>query len=69
MIKSYLIGSIGGYPNFMSEDFSQNRWDEDTSKRYLDFGRSFVPEREGQMRIIVDLLKGVPQPSLILELG
>lgn len=52
----------------MNNNISHNQWDEETSRRYLDYGRYFVPEREGQMRIMVDLLKGVPQPSFILEL-
>jgi SAM-dependent methyltransferase len=45
-----------------------DHWDEETSKRYLDYGRYFVPAREQQMRIMVDLLRGLPQPSAILEL-
>lgn len=52
----------------MTNDNPQNPWDEETSKRYLDYGRYFVPAREQQMRIIVDLLKGLPQANLILEL-
>jgi tRNA (cmo5U34)-methyltransferase len=50
------------------EDNIQNRWDEDTSKRYLDYGRYFVPEREEQMCIMVDLLKAIPEPRHVLEL-
>ena len=52
----------------MNNDNPQNQWDEETSTRYLDYGRYFVPAREQQMRIMVDLLKGLPQASLILEL-
>ena len=52
----------------MNNDNPQNQWDEETSKRYLDYGRYFVPAREQQMCIMVDLLKGLPQPSLVLEL-
>jgi tRNA (cmo5U34)-methyltransferase len=52
----------------MTNDNPQNQWDEETSKRFLDYGRYFVPAREQQMRIIVDLIKGMPQPSLVLEL-
>jgi tRNA (cmo5U34)-methyltransferase len=47
---------------------SQNHWSEDTSKNYLDYGKYFVPERETLMQIIIDLLEGIPQPGLILEL-
>jgi tRNA (cmo5U34)-methyltransferase len=52
----------------MSLDSPLNHWDEETSKRYINYGRYFVPDREGQMHIMVDLLKRIPQPSLILEL-
>ena len=52
----------------MTDDNPQNHWDEETSRRYLDYGRYFVPQREEQMRIIVELVRGIPQPSLILEL-
>jgi predicted TPR repeat methyltransferase len=52
----------------MNIDNSPNHWDEETSSRYLDYGRYFVPAREQQMRIMVDLLRGVPRPNLIFEL-
>jgi tRNA (cmo5U34)-methyltransferase len=52
----------------MENDKQHNQWDEETSKRYLDYGRYFVPQREQQMRIMVDLLRGLPFPSLVLEL-
>jgi tRNA (cmo5U34)-methyltransferase len=52
----------------MKNDKQHNQWDEETSKRYLDYGRYFVPQREQQMRIMVDLLRGLPFPSLVLEL-
>jgi tRNA (cmo5U34)-methyltransferase len=52
----------------MTNDNSYIHWDEDTSKRYLDYGRYFVPEREQQMHIMVDLLRNLPQPLSILEL-
>lgn len=52
----------------MTNDNPQNQWDEETSTRYLDYGRYFVPAREQQIRIMVDLLKGLPQPRLVLEL-
>ena len=52
----------------MTSDIPDNLWDEETSQRYLDYGRYFVPERERQMRIIVDLLKNIPEPFTILEL-
>src|SRR4030042_1289292 len=45
-----------------------NHWDEETSRHYLDYGRYFVPAREQQMRIMLDLLRGLPPSSLVLEL-
>jgi len=52
----------------MTRDNPPNQWDEETSKRYLDYGRYFVPAREQQMLIMVDLIKAMPQPGLILDL-
>lgn len=52
----------------MSTGNPQNLWEEDTSKRYLVYGRYFVPEREEQMRIMVNLLKGISEPHQVLEL-
>ena len=52
----------------MTNDNPQSQWDEELSKRYLDYGRYFVPAREQQMCIMVDLLRGLPEPSLVLEL-
>jgi tRNA (cmo5U34)-methyltransferase len=52
----------------MTSDNPQNYWNEATSRSFLDYGRYFVPEREGQMRIMVDLLQEVPQPNHVLEL-
>jgi tRNA (cmo5U34)-methyltransferase len=52
----------------MSDNNHQTHWDEETSSRYLDYGRYFVPAREQQMRIMIDLLRGAPSPGMILEL-
>jgi tRNA (cmo5U34)-methyltransferase len=52
----------------MIDNNIQNHWDEETSKRYLDYGKYFVPDREQQMHIMLELLRGLPQPSIILEL-
>ncbi len=52
----------------MNIDSNVNHWDEETSKRYLDYGKYFIPAREQQMRIMLDLLRGLPQPCTILEL-
>jgi tRNA (cmo5U34)-methyltransferase len=45
-----------------------NRWTEDTSRRFLDYGRYFVPERERQMQIVTRLVPGRDQPFHIVEL-
>jgi tRNA (cmo5U34)-methyltransferase len=42
--------------------------DEQISQRYLDTGRFFVLERERQMRMMANLLQGVPDPRQVLEL-
>ncbi len=52
----------------MTSDIPDNLWDEETSQRYLDYGRYFVPERERQMRISVDLLRNMSEPCSVLEL-
>jgi ubiquinone/menaquinone biosynthesis C-methylase UbiE len=52
----------------MTVDNPKIHWDEETSNRYIDYGRFFVPQREHQMRIMVDLRKGLPSPCLVLEL-
>jgi len=46
---------------------STNHWDEETSKRYIDYGRYFVPAREQRMRIMVDLLKRLPPSSQLFD--
>ena len=52
----------------MTDDNSHHLWDEETSRRFLDYGRYFVPAREQQMRLMLDLLKGLPRPGLVVEL-
>jgi tRNA (cmo5U34)-methyltransferase len=46
----------------------QNGWSEETSRIFIDYGRYFVPERDGQMRIIAALLSHLEGPCVILEL-
>ncbi|HSB67555.1 MAG TPA: methyltransferase domain-containing protein [Anaerolineales bacterium] len=43
-------------------------WAEDTSEQFLDYGKYFIPAREQQMQLIVDILKDIPQPANVLEL-
>ncbi|NJD59308.1 MAG: hypothetical protein C3F13_04125 [Anaerolineales bacterium] len=52
----------------MTNTILQDRWDEGTSQKFLDYGRYFVPKREAQVRILVALLKDLPKPKRILEL-
>jgi len=66
--NDFIHGFTGEYIKLMTSDNYHSHWNEETSKQYLDYGRYFVPAREQQMHIMVDLLKGLPQPSLILEL-
>ncbi len=58
----------GNWLGEMNSDNFPNRWDEDTSQNYLDYGRYFIPERKRQMRIMVDLLRNLPEPFDVLEL-
>lgn len=43
-------------------------WDEDSSRTFLDYGRYFVPERERQIRTIVDLIPPPPAGGCVVEL-
>jgi SAM-dependent methyltransferase len=52
----------------MSDKNFSSQWDEEISRQYLDYGRYFVPGREQQLSIMVELLKGLPQASQVLEL-
>ena len=46
----------------------QGGWDEQISQKFLDCGRYFVPERESQLQIIVDLVPCPDRPGTIFEL-
>jgi len=43
-------------------------WDEQVSRMFLDYGRYFVPERERQLQIVVDLVPPLDQPFTVVEL-
>ena len=43
-------------------------WDEQVSQDFIDYGRYFVPERERQWQIMVDLLPQFDQPGALLDL-
>jgi tRNA (cmo5U34)-methyltransferase len=44
----------------MATNEPASTWDEDSSRTFLDYGRYFVPERERQIRTIIDL---IPPPA------
>jgi tRNA (cmo5U34)-methyltransferase len=46
----------------------ENRWNEQASQTFIDYGRYFVPERERQLQIIVDLVPRLDCPRTIVEL-
>ena len=56
----------------MSDSQSTKGWDEDNSRRFLDYGRYFVPDRERQIGIIGDLIPPLPEGAqrgaLLVEL-
>jgi tRNA (cmo5U34)-methyltransferase len=52
----------------MEDMENPNHWTEDLSRQFIDYGRYFVPEREGQMQRIVELLGDLKQGATILEL-
>ncbi len=47
---------------------NQNKWDENLSRQFIDYGRYFVPEREYQMYVVSSLLGGLKPAASILEL-
>jgi tRNA (cmo5U34)-methyltransferase len=46
-----------------------DRWDEETSLDFIEYGRYFVPDREKQIDIIVRLLPPAEPGAVILELA
>ena len=50
------------------ETTPQNVWDEQLSQTFIDYGHYFVPERERQFQIIVDLLPRCEPPCTIIDL-
>jgi tRNA (cmo5U34)-methyltransferase len=44
------------------------RWTEDLSRQHIDYGRYFIPEREKQLAIMLQLVKGIRSPRCLLEL-
>jgi tRNA (cmo5U34)-methyltransferase len=52
----------------MDQSEQGNCWDEGLSQEFIDFGRYFVPEREHQIEIIVDLLPQLDGNGRLIEL-
>jgi tRNA (cmo5U34)-methyltransferase len=50
------------------DDKTENRWDETLSEEFIDYGRYFVPEREGQIEVIVELLANLDESTKVVEL-
>ena len=52
----------------MQTQDASSGWDEQISRMFLDYGRYFVPERERQLQIVVDLVPPLDQPFAVVEL-
>lgn len=48
---------------------SQRGWDERDSRVFIDYGRYFVPERERQVQMMVDLIPRFDQSHAVIDLG
>jgi tRNA (cmo5U34)-methyltransferase len=54
--------------NRKADSIHQPAWDEDTSRLFIDYGKTFVPQRDHQIRMMVDLLSGLRMPCSVMEL-
>jgi len=52
----------------MDNHLTGKTWTEDLSRQFMDYGRYFVPEREGQMQRICSLLSELKPGTRIVEL-
>jgi tRNA (cmo5U34)-methyltransferase len=52
----------------MENHETRNNWTEDLSKKFMDYGRYFVPDRDGQMHRIAALLADLEPGARIVEL-
>jgi SAM-dependent methyltransferase len=53
----------------MEEEENPIRWDEHSSRAFLDYGRYLVPGREEQIRTLCALIPARPEPFYVLELA
>jgi tRNA (cmo5U34)-methyltransferase len=51
-----------------TQDSIQNGWDEQLTETFLEYGRYFIPERERQWEMIVDLVPHLNRPFTVVEL-
>ena len=52
----------------MENSDNSDQWNESLSQEFIDYGRYFVPERERQIKIIVELLAQQDTDSTVIEL-
>lgn len=52
----------------MENPDNSSQWNESLSQEFIDYGRYFVPERERQIEIIVDLLPQLEVEDTVIEL-
>lgn len=52
----------------MNKSDQGNGWSEKLSQEFIDYGQYFVPDREHQIEVIVDLLQMGESPGKIIEL-
>jgi tRNA (cmo5U34)-methyltransferase len=51
------------------EGQEEPRWNEEISQTFIDYGSYFVPQRELQIQIMVDIVGHTSQPCSVLELA
>jgi SAM-dependent methyltransferase len=52
----------------MDNGLQDNKWNEQLTQDFIDYGRYFVPDRDEQIQVIVDLLPVVDESYSIIEL-
>ncbi len=51
-----------------TQDTTQDKWDEQLTETFIEYGRYFIPERERQWEMIVSLVPHQDQPFTVVEL-
>jgi tRNA (cmo5U34)-methyltransferase len=54
--------------NVKADSIHPSAWDEDSSRLFIDYGKTFVPQRDRQFRMMVDLLSDQKTPCTVMEL-